>query len=399
MRVFLLLTLCVVLTMPAWSQEYCDRSFWEGQYDNIGVKEVFYGSGTIADGRKINLAMDVYFSDAHTKDFLPAVILLHGGSFIREQGEKEQLKEVGEYFASRGFVVFSINYRTWSVIRDGFPSADDILDVAVKALQDAQKAIDYVVRENDGTIFPLVDVQQLIIGGVSAGAITVNHLLYMDSGDNIPGFFQQALDRNDYVFRGDSEKYHIAYGINLSGGIIDPGWIDAGEPPLISFHGSADDVIPYEFGLASGIIELYGSKKMDERLRETGGHSYLYTFEGGGHSDIYSDQIYRKELLEAIDIGLDHIRAEICVRSSSPELPERDLVHLINTLVNDNLFLVNEEPGPLSYHIITAGGKTIRSGVLRPGQSRISFDGGPSGYYILYVSGHSGYYTRAFVRM
>ena len=386
------------MRIPVWGQEYCSNPLSENQYGDILVQEVIYGSGLTPGHEEVDLAMDIYYSGENNMDLLPAVILLHGGSFIKEQGEKGQLKDVGEYFASRGFVVFSINYRTWSILRDGIPSADDIIDVAVKALQDAQKAISFVIRENNGRIFPSIDVQQLIIGGVSAGAITVNNLLYLDAQDDIPDFFQRALDQNQFSFGHVADDYSIAYGINLSGGILDPGWMDADEPPLISIHGSADAIVPYEFGLVNGIIELYGSKIMDDRLHEVGVNSYLYTFDGGGHSDIYTDLAYREELLEAIDVGLSHIQEQICLRSSSVDAPVDTKIRLINTLVEEDLILVNDDVRPLSYQIIDVSGRSVQVGTLPPGQDRVSLAGAPSGYYIFHVTSGAGIYAQAFVR-
>src|SRR5690606_21206137 len=179
-----------------------------------------------------------------------------------------------------------------------------------------------------------------------------------------------------------SEHYRIAYGLNLSGGIYDTAWIDAGEAPLISVHGDQDDVVLYDHGLASGFIELYGSKPIDQRLTEIGVESYLYTFKGGGHSNIYQDiPLYRDPLIQVLDTGLNLIQELLCLTTNTPRETVKANLELINTLVQQDLIIRNGENKSLNYDILDMWGRTLQTGSIQPGQQRVSFLAPSSGYY------------------
>src|SRR5690606_37528266 len=154
----------------------------------------------------------------------PMMILLHGGSFITELGDKSGMEEISRLMASKGFVVASVGYRTWSYSKAGLPNEEHLIDVIVKAMFDLQTAIEYVVRENGQGDFPQVDVQNLVIGGGSAGAIVALHRLYIDPEDTLPDFLTQAFEQNGGLFETDSDEYSITYGLNMSGGIYDTAW-------------------------------------------------------------------------------------------------------------------------------------------------------------------------------
>lgn len=385
------------------AQDYCDASFTDNEFASIEKVELKYGRAAEPTGYvdSIDLLLDLYFSTENTQAIQPMMILLHGGSFITELGDKSGMEEMARLMVSRGFVVASLEYRTWSILLGGSPTVEEIIDVVVKAIHDLQTAIEFVVAENGLGNFPEVDVQNLVIGGGSAGAITALHRLYIDEKDELPDFLTTAFENNGGLFETKSDDYHIAYGINLSGGIFDTAWIDSGETPLISIHGDKDSTVFYDHGLASGFIELYGSKPIDEKLTEQGVDSYFYTFRGGGHSNIYgTDPMYRVPLLLVLDTALTLVQKQICLMThTNLEIATAD-VELINTLVRQDLIIENNESQPMKYDIIDLWGRILQSGELPIGSHSLSFTARISGYYALRVydtlKGERNLYQRLF---
>lgn len=398
MKIISTLSLCIFLFLVViphigFSQDYCNSDFTSNDFSAIQKVELKYGRASEPTGYvdSVDLLMDLYYSTENTNGVQPMMFLLHGGSFITELGNKSGMEEIARLMVSKGFVVASIGYRTWSILLGGTPSKDDIVDVVVKAMLDLQTSIDYVVDASGKGDFPEVDLQHMVIGGGSAGAVTINHRLYVDAQDSLPDFLATAFENNGGLFERDSEDYEIVYGLNMSGGIFDTAWIDAGEPPLISIHGDKDSVVFYDHGLASGVIDLYGSKPIDERLTEQGIDSYLYTFAGGGHSNIYDDiPLYRDPLLKVLDTGLMMIQDKLCLTTSNSLTIVQADVKLVNTLVDQDLIVENNENESMRYEIIDMRGRSMQSGVLHQGRHRISLTAPVSGYFAFRVYGKSG---------
>ncbi len=389
---FVLFLLMVVCPNLIHSQDYCETTFTENQFSSIQKTELKYGRASEPTGYvdSINLLMDLYYSTENTQSVQPIMFLLHGGSFITEMGNKSTMEEYARLMVSKGFVVVSVGYRTWSFILGGIPSVNNIVDVVVKSMLDLQTAIDYVVDHSGKGIFPEVDLQHMVIGGGSAGAIIANHRMYIDEKDSLPDFLAVAFENNGGLFESHSDDYAIAYGLNMSGGIFDTAWIDAGEPPLISIHGNKDSVVFYDHGLANGFIELYGSKPIDERLKSQGIESYFYTFEDGRHSDIYDNNpLYRDRLLEVLDTGLMLIQDKLCQATSIRLQPLQANVKLINTLVRQDLVVDNQEGHQMRYEILDLWGRTVQTGVLNYGKQRISFSSSVDGYFAFRVLGQT----------
>ena len=57
------------------------------------------------------LKLDVYFPDNETLD-RPVFMFIHGGGFVGGTKTKPEIVEMANYYASRGWVFVSIDYRT-----------------------------------------------------------------------------------------------------------------------------------------------------------------------------------------------------------------------------------------------------------------------------------------------
>jgi acetyl esterase/lipase len=79
---------------------------------------------------------------------------------------------MGHYFAERGYVVASINYRLGF-----FPLAPSVDRAGYRALQDAHAAVCYLIANADEFG---IDTSNIFAAGTSAGAITALNLAFME---------------------------------------------------------------------------------------------------------------------------------------------------------------------------------------------------------------------------
>lgn len=238
------------------------------------------------------LQMDVYEPMGDAAEARPVVILAHGGSFMF--GSKNDMKADCERFAKAGYVAVSIQYRLYPLLVLGFPDSTDIVGTVVKAVSSMKAAVRYFRQDASTVNLFKADTAHIFIGGYSAGAVCALHTAYLDETDVITPFVQNALDLNG-GFMGDagtpenrtySDRISGIY--NRSGGLYRNQWITAGGVPMVSIHGTADDVVFYESGLAADIAYLEGTGILHPRALEVGVSSYLETVTGGDHVNMYA---------------------------------------------------------------------------------------------------------------
>lgn len=259
-------------------------------YDS--VMNVKYGANaTASSSTPQDLLMDIYMPKGDTLMKRPVVFFTHGGSFI--SGSKESMESVFfcKEFAKRGYVTVSQNYRL------GFDSYDETgaLRTVWRAAQDGRAAVRYM-RANAALYG--IDTNMIIYGGTSAGAILSLQLAFLDQSSEVPA----KIDTSAYTPNGtgidglegmtnnlkNSSKVQAV--INLCGAIGDTSWITSGDAsiPVLSMHGTADDVVPYGtatikiFGIIP-LLDVSGSGSIRERLNHLGFHNRMYTYCGAGH--------------------------------------------------------------------------------------------------------------------
>jgi acetyl esterase/lipase len=118
-------------------------------------------------GNMIDLALDVWEPVGDPADQLrPVLLWMHGGYF--EYGDRTGDQEVFEDFASRGFVVVSIDYRLQPV-PSGSGLAIPLEDAVVDTREDAVAAVQWIHANAAGL---RIDPASVVASGYSAGAIT-----------------------------------------------------------------------------------------------------------------------------------------------------------------------------------------------------------------------------------
>ncbi len=305
--------------------ELCDGSrYIDDIFDTVTKTTVQYGQNINISGQNQDFMMDIYTPDGDDSDVKrPVIVLAHGGSFIF--GDRSFEEGHCREYARKGFVTASIDYRLWSIL-NGIPDSTDIQEIVVMAVSDMKAAVRYFRADADGDNNYNIDPNLIFVGGTSAGAITATHTAYMQPEDeNVPTTITELIETHGGI-EGTSGNpgYSSAVSgvLNLSGGLYNPNWITADEVPMVSYHGDADGTVPYDFGIAAGIMSIHGSLHMHNRMESLGMNHFLHTVSGGGHTDIYEggamDQEWPTFRMESA-VFFEEI---ICAATSNEELTE-----------------------------------------------------------------------------
>jgi acetyl esterase/lipase len=185
----------------------------------------------------------------------PAVVLVHGGGFT--SGSKGgNTADLARSLAASGYAVFDINYR---LLRHLAPGAT-LNDAMTAAREDLGRAIDHVIDE---AVTYGIDPERVAVGGSSAGAMTA---LFAAYGTERVGVRPRAV-------------------IDLWGGMYgSEEAIEAGDPPLLVVHGTADRTVPYS--QAEALMAAAGRVGVDATLVrvENGGHTLSLDQRVGGRT-------------------------------------------------------------------------------------------------------------------
>ncbi len=237
----------------------------------------------------LDLKMDIYLPENDNVEKRPMIMFLHGGAFYIGHKETEPIVKWCNYFASLGYVAVSIDYRL------GFQlSKNSIERAGYKAIQDAHAAMRYLVENAQEY---KIDTSLLFVGGTSAGSITALSLVYMTNDSRPESSYKTGLltDLGNIESSGNKIKadFRIRGIANMWGAVNSLDMLHNAQTPIISFHGDADQVVPFGEGFPFSEIKgnlgerffnkMYGSAAIQEKLLQLGRRGELHILEGKGH--------------------------------------------------------------------------------------------------------------------
>ncbi|MCB0501151.1 MAG: T9SS type A sorting domain-containing protein [Bacteroidetes bacterium] len=329
-------------------------------FDSYTVDENnIYARKQMSNGTWQNLRYDVYQPKDDTETNRAAVFLAHGGGFINLLNQKSpDIVRIARDLVARGYVVISVEYREEPTFLS-LLSEEAMVKALARALIDIRSATCYLMDTTLNYNNPYgVDPSRVIIGGVSAGAVSFLHAVFLDSLTWAPPQYQDwilEVEPNTQALLDD--KYcgaNVIGLINVSGAVMDTNWIKpykANEyPAVMHVHGTADNIVPYDIGLPFGLPtlpKLMGSYPIDQKLQAIGVRSELDTWNGLGHVPFFgvdlsslfspnpSDVIFTPTVLNPT---LEHI-GEFC--SSLVGCPD-----IILSATNDQANKLNFYPNP-----------------------------------------------------
>ena len=276
---------------PCASGRYAETVFT--QFDL--TSNITYGQNNNWANSNTTLKLDFYEPTNDPLTARPLIIWVHGGSFIGGSKTDLDVKTLSERFAKKGYACASIDYRL------GFFPFDstNAIKAVVRAVQDLKAAIRYFYQDAQTANTFKIDTNHIFIGGSSAGAITALHVAYLNDACEFSDYMSTSALTSLGGLEGNSgnpgysTKVHAV--INGCGALARYNWLEAGDVPLCSVHGTNDGTVTYNRGLVNPgtpLMYLDGSRMIHERACAIGVSNQIYTFNNASHVPYFSNAAY-----------------------------------------------------------------------------------------------------------
>ena len=335
------LNISLILLSFLYSQECFDNRYLEEIFDVEVETWVEYGENvdySWGSETTVQLYLDVYQPVDDDLENRPLVIFAFGGAFMFGNRTSTDIVSQCESYAKRGYVAAAIDYRlTPSLVFDN--SELNVYSAVVKGVHDFKGAIRYFRKSIEQGNEYRIDPSRIYGGGTSAGSIIAIHNAYLDDNDeSVPEVIWDILNDTGGI---EGESGNAGYSsnihgiINLCGGIGNVNWIDENAQPIVSLHGTLDDVVPYGGGINLLGVHTDGSGLIHDRMLELGNNSELWTFEGGGHCDFLSDMEVVNEFTSAFMYDI------VCAEDNSiiGDVNMDGLVNVVDVIATVNFIL------------------------------------------------------------
>lgn len=259
------------------------------------TSDVVYGSNIKETGAAQTLLMDIYEPTGDVSTSRALVIVAHGGSFIGGSKTASDVVPICNDLARLGYVAVSMEYRV-GMNNFPFPGPDsaDATEAVMRAVHDGRAAVRYF-RKNariGGNTYK-IDTNNIYFAGVSAGGFIGLHMAYLDQLSEYPNYIDTLqpglLGGVEGLSGNQGYPSEVKAVVNICGAIGDTAWIKPGDEPVLSFHGTNDNTVPYGSAVIvlSGfypLLEVDGSATIDEQVDLLGIENCFETFEGADHT-------------------------------------------------------------------------------------------------------------------
>jgi dienelactone hydrolase len=207
------------------------------------------------------LTYDVYYPNkkaytCYNTQPLPVVFLFPGGGFSDCIDDSDGTSDYCKAFAKRGFVAVNVNYRKGRLKDTSESLSASLLLAMYRAFQDGRGAIRTVIARNDTNSNYKIDTNNIFIGGVSAGGEIALNIAYTPTESQNEQIFQGVvpvlgpIDNDIYVgkptihfsIKGVLNLWSAAF-LTASNQPADILKQNLYNPPLIAFHGMADQTL------------------------------------------------------------------------------------------------------------------------------------------------------------
>lgn len=349
-----------------------------------------------------NLLMDVYEPQGDTLSRRPLIIFAHGGSFISGSKETDNaIVDLCNRFARMGYVTASINY---TLGFDAFPpNPESAARTVVRSVHEMKAAVRYF-RKDAATVNQFrIDPDNVFVGGSSAGAFIALHLAYVDQPSEIPaGVDTTGLNGLEGICGNPGYPSDAKIVINLCGALGDTAWMRGNTTPVVSVHGTNDNVVPYGSAIINflgtfPVMEVDGSASIYEQAQKLGIHSALLTFNGDGHVPY---QTNTAKMNQTAAFVRDFIYDYMCTLASTNEAGPLSKLKLWPQPAQEVLYYAAESSaGPLTFTMSDALGRTLMIINGSHASGSLSLNGLPSGLYVLTIRDGSQSVTRRILKI
>ncbi len=258
--------------------------------------------------RDLTLEMDIYAIPNDTVAHRPAILLLHGGAFLFGDKAGDFMSKLARYYASRGYVVASANYRLGCSLL----GVASVYRTIYRAVQDAGVAKNFLIRYADDFG---IDPNALFVVGHSAGAIAALTSAVMTNDEAYEDI--SAIPPFRSYLGPLPAPVNVLGTVGLWGAVTDLNLIDTEDrPDFLLIHGSSDEIVPFRSGIPfesrvamfgpflSSFFSLYGSGNIYDHMQLLGLPCEMYVFDGLNHDPhLNADGSYNENL----DVVFDKI--------------------------------------------------------------------------------------------
>lgn len=216
----------------------------------------------------------------------PAIVFFFGGGWIR--GNVTQFEKACRYFADRGMVAISVDYRVSSRQKT----------TPVEAVQDARSAMRWV-RNNARRLG--IQPDRIVAGGGSAGGHLALATALLDrinepSEDTSVSTRPSALVLINPVTKTTVGGYGYERLGDRAEALSPVAHVRPGTPPAIVFHGEADTTVP-----------IQNAEEFCERMKAAGNTCELHRFAGQKHGFFNNNPDLNKHIISLTDQFLTHL--------------------------------------------------------------------------------------------
>ena len=255
--------------------------------ENKSYLEIFAkGVSSSARKKKLDLLMDIYLPENDNIESRPLILFIHGGAFYIGDKADNPIVLWCKHFAACGYVAASINYRM------GFQLTKASIErCGYSAVQDAHAAMRFLLSKKEEY---RINPDYIFVAGSSAGAITSLNLAFMRNSTRPES--SRKPDMGNIESSGNTlvQDFRIRAVANMWGAVNDLNMLSSSQAAIISFHGDADKLVPYDNGIPFSDMKvkvgnlffnmMYGSASIHRKARQLGYRNEFHTFKGAGHA-------------------------------------------------------------------------------------------------------------------
>lgn len=275
--------------------------YFEPVFDDMTVTEdIVYGSAEFSSGLRDDLHLDLYEPEGDTAETRPVIVLLHGGFFVIGNHKEDMWGAgpgVARTFTDLGYVVASVQYR----LRPEMPMVPpdqatmDQLAMYEAASMDAHDDVAAAIGWlRDHATDLRIDPDAVVPYGFSAGGVIAWHMAWLPGSSARP------------------DPVGVPAAVSVAGAPYETSTITGeplaaptpGDAPVLAYHGTADEIIAYEF--AAGPCG---------RAAAVGVRCDLVTFEGLGHPA--PGNAFVERLTASVDVTTTFLAEEVLIPSAT----------------------------------------------------------------------------------
>jgi para-nitrobenzyl esterase len=283
---FLLLTF---ISLQVSSQ--CGNRYNTAIFPNVDVSVYTFGENTKYNGNNQILKLDLYTPKTDTFKKRPCLIFCFGGAFVQGDKASTELVYFANYFAQRGYVCASIDYRLDEVTN---LSSKGETGAAIRAVQDAKAAVRFLKSKS---VDFGIDTTQFFIGGTSAGGITAMTLGYTQYSD-FSTVIQKKIDSLggwEGTTNNLTNSSKVKGLFNFAGAVFDTMHIEKNDLPVYLNHATLDATVPFYSGFplnGQSLTKVYGSGTIAQRMKNTGNYYIIDSFISTNHPAFATTDVF-----------------------------------------------------------------------------------------------------------